>query len=275
MMKNTFSIRKVTGFLLKIIAMVSMTIDHTGIFLADYNFGLSEIFRCIGRLALPLFIFLIAEGVEHTKNEIKYLLRLGILAITFAIGQIFALYVLDLELTSPIVDLFVAALTLILLKRKDKFSWFAIIPIAYTIVCFVFANLPNVNNFIPLVLRPDYVLFSLLLALGFFYSKPLSILILKSNTSTTNLIDTSYQRYTQTILSALWVVILSGIFYVSYILFGVSYTSMPYQIFSMFSCIPILLYSGKRGYNKKWFQIGCYIYVPLHILVIALIFVLI
>ena len=30
----------------------------------------------------------------------------------------------------------------------------------------------------------------------------------------------------------------------------------------------LLLYSGKRGYNAKWFQYGSYLYYPIHLLVI-------
>ena len=30
----------------------------------------------------------------------------------------------------------------------------------------------------------------------------------------------------------------------------------------------ILLYSGKRGYNAKWFQYGSYLYYPIHLLVV-------
>ncbi len=67
---------------LKIIACVSMLVDHMGVIL----FPSQIIFRCIGRLALPIFAFFIAEGVKHTSNKLKYLLRVFILGIICQAG---------------------------------------------------------------------------------------------------------------------------------------------------------------------------------------------
>jgi hypothetical protein len=38
-------------------------------------------FRVIGRIAFPIFVFLIAEGFRHSKDRVKFLTRLGIFAI--------------------------------------------------------------------------------------------------------------------------------------------------------------------------------------------------
>jgi hypothetical protein len=54
---------------LKIIAMLSMLIDHVG----ESLFPGVVIFKCIGRLAFPIFAFMIAEGCYYTKNRAKYL----------------------------------------------------------------------------------------------------------------------------------------------------------------------------------------------------------
>ena len=47
------------------------------------------------------------------------------------------------------------------------------------------------------------------------------------------------------------------------------------QLFAMFSGAFVLLYNGRRGYNKKWFQYGSYLYYPIHLGIIFLIFELI
>lgn len=54
---------------LKIIALVSMTIDHMGYLM----FPKITLFRIIGRIAYPIFAYMIAEGCSHTKNKKKYI----------------------------------------------------------------------------------------------------------------------------------------------------------------------------------------------------------
>ena len=57
-----------TGNALKILAAIFMTIDHIGAIL----FPRVLILRLLGRLAMPIFAFMIAEGCKYTKNRKKY-----------------------------------------------------------------------------------------------------------------------------------------------------------------------------------------------------------
>ncbi len=59
-------------FWIKIIAAVSMLADHAGMIL----FPDATWLRIIGRLALPLYALCIAEGFRHTRNRLKYFLRI-------------------------------------------------------------------------------------------------------------------------------------------------------------------------------------------------------
>lgn len=68
---------KMTSLNLKIIACVTMLIDHIGfLFFPHYM-----IFRIIGRIAFPIFAFLIAEGFLKTKDVKKYIIRLSVFAV--------------------------------------------------------------------------------------------------------------------------------------------------------------------------------------------------
>lgn len=86
---------KVSGATLKLIAIISMLIDHIGAAvlepllespnnLTDSQFTtllhIDYILRDIGRLAFPLFCFLIVEGFLHTHNWKKYFARLCMFA---------------------------------------------------------------------------------------------------------------------------------------------------------------------------------------------------
>lgn len=68
---------RTNGFILKIIAIVTMVIDH---FTAAFELSLPEniyhLGRNIGRTSFPLFAYMIAVGYMHTKNKKNYLLRL-------------------------------------------------------------------------------------------------------------------------------------------------------------------------------------------------------
>lgn len=66
-----------TGNQLKIIAMLAMTCDHVGLQLLPQF----DVLRIIGRLALPIYAYMIAEGCRYTHSRGKYLLRLTGLAL--------------------------------------------------------------------------------------------------------------------------------------------------------------------------------------------------
>lgn len=72
--KRTFAMNR---FQLKMLACLTMLIDHIGAALFPQIFAL----RLIGRLAFPLFAWMIAEGAHYTRDRKRYLIRLIIFAI--------------------------------------------------------------------------------------------------------------------------------------------------------------------------------------------------
>ena len=78
--------KKVTGFTLKMIAIVTMFIDHLaasmwvhGVF--PWEYGVYYYMRVIGRMAFPIYCFLLVEGFTHTKSRTKYGGRLLLFAL--------------------------------------------------------------------------------------------------------------------------------------------------------------------------------------------------
>ena len=61
-----------TGNQLKLIAAAAMLLDHAGVLL----FPRVNLLRILGRLAYPIFAYMIAEGCRYTKNKLRYFLML-------------------------------------------------------------------------------------------------------------------------------------------------------------------------------------------------------
>lgn len=83
MKNNLILLRCLSGSALKMLALVSMTVDHIALSLLDPTSGGwgYEAMRCFGRLAFPIFAFLIVEGYFHTKCLWKYMLALLVTSI--------------------------------------------------------------------------------------------------------------------------------------------------------------------------------------------------
>ena len=74
--EHSILLPSLSGSALKVIALVSMVADHCAYYLMEHGTHLYEIMRCFGRIAFPVFAFLIAEGFRHTRNRMKYFLQL-------------------------------------------------------------------------------------------------------------------------------------------------------------------------------------------------------
>lgn len=76
-MNQRWNIQCLDSFQLKCIAIVSMALDHTGAVLYPSQIWL----RCLGRIAFPIFCFLIVEGFFHTHDVRRYMGRIGVFAL--------------------------------------------------------------------------------------------------------------------------------------------------------------------------------------------------
>ena len=79
--------KKLSGNQLKVIALIAMTIDHIGMQILPEH----RILRIIGRIAFPIFAYMIAEGCRYTKSRKKYLMTMAFWAAVCQIVYLFAL----------------------------------------------------------------------------------------------------------------------------------------------------------------------------------------
>ena len=220
-----------TAFWIKIIAIISMTFDHGAYHLLEPSFAY-EVLRSFGRLAMPLFSFLIAEGYHYTRDVKKYFMRiflfgmaieLFLVVIYFTTGDN---YLID---TNIFLTLSLGLGSLILLKGEKK--WLGII-----LICF--------SLFIPL----DYGVYGVLLIVVFGLIREFDKRVL-------------YGTVFLILLNLLFVEIVPY-FDIPYL---ISFDQR--QWFSVLAMIPIALYNGNEGKKMKYFL---YIYYPLHLGIIIL-----
>jgi hypothetical protein len=104
------------GLVLKLIALTTMIIDHYGAI-----FQPSEMtFRMIGRLAFPIYCFLLVEGFIHTSNIKKYAFRLLAFALISEIPFDYAFYRgIHWGHQNIFFTLFIGLLAMYFIDRKD------------------------------------------------------------------------------------------------------------------------------------------------------------
>lgn len=282
-----------SSFWLKVIALLTMTFDHVGFLIANYNYELSMAFRYIGRLALPLFCFMIAEGAIHTKSFKKYSLRLGIMASLISIAIIVSDTVpffkeSGFSMRSEgiiFLDLLLGAVAVYCLRQKKwYFKLIAILPIAYGIASFIATALESCGChglilWFPYFMRTQYGWYAILMCVMFYFAIPLSNLFISYLSGITGVDRENYkgsniERNAINIISVIMLAISTLALYGCGVLMPTKYVFwvQDIQLFAIVSGAFILLYNGLRGYNKKWFQYGSYLYYPLHMAILYLIF---
>ena len=221
-----------SSFALHIIAMIFMLCDHMWATILDY-----EWLTCIGRIAFPIFAFLITEGYIHTSNINKYIKRMVIFAIITEIP--FNLMVS----ASPIYPF------------HQNVLWTFVISLL-TLKYLSFDNTKNIFKSILIILLAiiiatvtmcDYFGAGVMMVVGFYIFRKSKLLQLLMMIYVNMILIQGY----------------------SYPIDIAGYTYyFPQQGFALLSLIFIWLYNGKQGYHAKWFKIFCYAFYPLHMLIL-------
>lgn len=74
------------NFQIKMLALILMVVDHIHYILGS-QLGVPLWFTQLGRLSAPLFIYMTAQGMRHTRNPKKYVSRLYIAFVLMGIGN--------------------------------------------------------------------------------------------------------------------------------------------------------------------------------------------
>lgn len=245
-----------TTFVLKLIALTTMLIDHTGAVLQcspDTSIRQTgDIFRIIGRVAFPIYAFLISEGMKKTRSKEKYLFRLFLFAfISFVPFSLFVsatnggdIKYFTLEHTNVFLTLFLGAAAIWCYDRLKKINdLLAIVPV-FALAWLSWFLKTDYSIVGILIIFLAYVTESrwyrvLAIAFGVFYFYAMGYFFQSS---------------------------LSGT--VLYIYVSFSTVGIKYLIAGGVSCLLLLLYNGKPGPKKlKWFF---YVFYPAHLLMFYL-----
>lgn len=235
--------RLLSSSTLKLIAIISMLIDHIGAAVLEnimyFNYYslsvgaynklvyIDNIMRSVGRIAFPIFCFLLVEGFFKTRNVKKYMRNLLIFSIVSEVP-------FDLAFSR----------TLVSWNHQNVFFTLLIGIAALAILNWVLTMYKNqkINLIIYSILSVGAVIASMALA---YYMKTdynaigVAIIII--------LYAFRKNRYVQSIVGA---------------------ASFAWEMPAPFAFIPIILYNGKRGLNLKYFF---YAFYPLHLLILYVI----
>ena len=245
-----------SALLLRTIACIAMLMDHIGY----YNGNMA--LRAIGRVAFPIFVYLIVNGYKHTSCRWKYALRLAVFAM---ISQIpFSLFCTgrwnwhngNVFFTLLIALLCVWATDIL---QKGKICvWVCWIPTVAVCLLYQLGALVS-----------DYGARGTVLAISFYFldGKKMWKLVLMS-------------------LSSFMLVFYDQLAELLWTFLSVGTLSLPrmdqwiwWQLYSLFSLPLIFMYNGEKGsmpgrtWSVKLLQYGFYLFYPLHMLVIWLVYV--
>jgi len=113
--------------LLKIIAIVTMAIDHVGTILYPDLLYL----QIIGRLSFPIFAYLIVLGIESTKKPLKYMVTLLVFAVISQFPYFLAFGIQPLERLNILFSLLLSAITIYFYNKRSPIAF---VPLLLSII---------------------------------------------------------------------------------------------------------------------------------------------
>ena len=274
-MKNIFK-SGITGNTLKLIALITMVLDHIGYYFAsELDYGVLLTLRWLGRMAMPIYTYLVVQGFFYTKDFKKYVARMFVVAtITQAIIALVGYVGFRItEMYYPQVCeslnvLFTYAITLIILKllheriiiKKWDYTKNLSVRLLLTIVlCAVVVVAPM-----------DYSYIGLVLSILFYFIEKYKTKYLIWTEGFRQGIGKYIKFDDSKVVKVIYVVVLT-------LALAALAPVEPYPLPVILAIIPIALYNGERGNKSEILKYGYYLAFPLqHLLLysLAIMFVL-
>lgn len=240
---KTFSF-ETTSMSLHIMAMLFMLCDHLWGTIVPGNDWLT----CIGRLAYPIFAFMIVEGYFHTRSLKKYVGRLLVFAVLSEIPFNLALGGrLFYPIHQNVLWTFLISIGLIVINEKAKKTGKLLGRIAVGAATVLLGYVVGIVTFV------DFYHAGILTVLVFYFFR-----------------GRKWWNYLGQLV-CLWYInveMLGGFSYELH-LFGDTWY-LTRQGLALFALIPIWLYRGKQGYHNKILQYTYYAFYPVHLLLLSL-----
>lgn len=240
---------------LKILACVAMVIDHVGLLF----FPTKMLLRKIGRLALPLFTFLLAEGCKYTKDKKKhFLLLLFFASVCQFVYDLFAFLNGGEVYVCILVSLLLAELCIFALqyfKRELFKAENSPLKKALSIIPFLCAV--GVTAFLCEIQTVDYGFAGCMLPVFVSLCDFKGAANTEGQVRAVSVIDTPFTRY---------LCFIAGLLF----LYLTSHSELTEYAF--FALIPVALYNGEKGKLKlKYFF---YFFYPLHLVALEALYLL-
>ena len=261
--------RTFSGTALKTIACITMLVDHigascieAGILTPGLDIGtlsrdtlstyplyrLDMVLRFTGRLAFPIFCFLLVEGFVHTHDFRKYALRLALFAVLSEVpfdlmyGGTWFYPVHQNVIWTLLLGLL--GIHLMETVRKKQKTWL------YLLTALLVVLIGTVLGTLSMV---DYYGTGVLTIFIFYFFRGRKWWCLAGQ-----------------LLALYWVNVqlLGGLLYPVHI-FGMEF-EICQQGLALLALLPIWLYRGRQGYHSKPFQYACYAFYPVHMLVLGI-----
>ncbi len=217
-------------FSLKLIACITMLIDHIGaVFFPNIT-----LLRIIGRIAMPIYCFMLTEGAVYTRNKPKYLLRLLLSAFISELpfDMLFRSRA-DFSYQNVMFTLSIGMLCIFLSdsakKKSGKVPGIILSVVIFALGCAAAEMIGSDYGYIGVLMVASFY---------FFKGKPVA--------------------------AAISLIAVNSVVY----MIRSNMSGIPLQVFAALALVPIYMYGGKKGGGGRAAKYFFYSFYPAHMIIL-------